>query len=72
MNKYKPKVVTIQKNHQKNTEEVGFIQAGKIDDTGKQDDKLNGRKDSSHGTGGTKTNFKGKKACFHCSGDYQV
>ena len=45
------------------------IQAGKIDGAGKQDNKSNDSKDISGGTGETKTNFKGEKACFHCGGD---
>ena len=50
LNKYKPEVTRIQQIHQKNTEGVTFIQAGKIDGAGKQDNKLNDIKDSYCGT----------------------
>ena len=58
MNKYKPEVTRTQKIHEKNTDSVAFIQAV---ETSKQADRPDDNKDSSGGTGDTKTYSKGEK-----------
>jgi hypothetical protein len=69
MNKYKPEIARIQRNPQKNTEELAFDQAG-----GEKEKKHVQAKASDKGVPpGTaakkKSNLAGETSCFHCSSE---
>ena len=69
MNKYKPEIARIQRNPQKNTEELAFIQAG-----GEKEKKLAQAKatDKAVPPGAAakkKTNSQGQTTCFHCESE---